>query len=334
MSALLDSVPEVALDYYVMVPYYYVMVPSCAPASRFESSGATVTAEDVRAFLRERPDAIGLAEVMDFLGVVAGNPGMLAKLSAALEAGRHLDGHAPRLSAPGLTGPPLDAYLATGIGGDHEGTHVGEALEKAIGMWIMVSEGSAAGQNLEALLPVVLEHGPRNTILCTDDREPDGLLRDGHVDEVVRKAIRLGGDPVDAIVMATINTARWQRAATSARPRLGTSRISSRCRMFGISARRWCGSGDDSWRATDRPSRSPRAAPRSGCGAACGSRFFLRRISALRSAGPCRRARMVERARHRRPRLRPGEGRRRTRGSRTGGYDTVRAGSAQVGENL
>ncbi|HEY5988643.1 MAG TPA: adenine deaminase, partial [Streptosporangiaceae bacterium] len=199
VRALLESAGDVPLD-------YYVMVPSCVPASSFESSGATVTAEDVGEFLREQPEAIGLAEVMDFPGVVAGDAGILAKLAATRAAGRHTDGHAPALS-----GHALNAYLATGIGSDHECTGAAEALEKRrLGMWIMIREGSAA-RNLEALLPVVLEHGPRNSMLCTDDREPDHLLHDGHMDSVVRKAISLGCPPADAIVMATLNTARWHR---------------------------------------------------------------------------------------------------------------------------
>jgi adenine deaminase len=199
VTALLDSAGDVPLD-------YYVMVPSCVPASRFESSGATVTAEDVDEFLRERADVIGLAEVMDFPGVIAGEQGVLAKLEATLRDGGHLDGH-----APGVSGRALSAYLSTGIGSDHECTDAAEALEKRrLGMWIMIRENRGA-RNLEALIPMVLEHGPSNTMLCTDDREPDELLSDGHVDDAVRKAIRLGCDPADAIVMATINTARWHR---------------------------------------------------------------------------------------------------------------------------
>jgi adenine deaminase len=199
VAALLDSAGQVPLD-------YYVMVPSCVPASRFESSGATVTADDIRGFVAERADVIGLAEVMDFPAVVAGDPDMLAKLSAVLEAGGHLDGH-----APGLSGQALNAYLAAGIGSDHECTTAAEALEKRrLGMWIMIREGAAA-RNLAALLPIVAEYGPRNTMLCTDDREPDQLVRDGHIDDVIRRAIDLGCDPVDAIVMATLHTARWHR---------------------------------------------------------------------------------------------------------------------------
>ena len=199
VSALLESAGAVPLD-------YYVMVPSCVPASPFESSGATVTAEDVDEFLRDRSDVIGLAEVMDFPGVVRGDPGVLAKLRATLDGGGHLDGH-----APGLAGHSLSAYLSTGIGSDHECTDAAEALEKRrLGMWIMMRENASA-RNLEALLPMVLAHGPMNTMLCTDDREPDELVLDGHVDAVVRKAIALGCDPVDAVVMATINPARWHR---------------------------------------------------------------------------------------------------------------------------
>jgi adenine deaminase len=199
VSALLDSAGEVPLD-------YYVMAPSCVPASRFESSGATVTAEDVAGFLRERSDVIGLAEVMDFPGVISGEPGVLSKLETTLRNGGHLDGH-----APGVSGRALNAYLSTGIGSDHECTDAAEALEKRrLGMWIMIRENRGA-RNLETLIPIVIEHGPRNTMLCTDDREPDELLSDGHLDDAVRKAIRLGCDPVDAVVMTTINTARWHR---------------------------------------------------------------------------------------------------------------------------
>jgi adenine deaminase len=201
VRALLESARDVPLD-------YYVMVPSCVPASRFESSGATVTAEEIGEFLREQTEAIGLAEVMDFPGVVAGDPAVLARLDAARAAGGHIDGH-----APGLSGLALNAYLASGVGSDHECTDLAEALEKRrLGMWIMIREGSAA-RNLEALLPLVLEHGTLNTSLCTDDREPDLLLREGHIDDVVRKAIRLGCPPADAITMVTLNTARWHRRA-------------------------------------------------------------------------------------------------------------------------
>src|SRR5438046_2164646 len=121
-------------------------------------------------------------------------------------AGRPAAGH-----APGLTGRDLNAYLAAGVESDHECTTYEEALEKRRrGMWIMVREGSAA-RNLEALLPLVLEHGPENCLLCTDDREPDELLDDGHIDAVMRKAVALGSPPYDPGVMGALSAARYHR---------------------------------------------------------------------------------------------------------------------------
>jgi adenine deaminase len=198
VRAILAAAGAVPLD-------FSVMVSSCVPASPFESSGATVTAEDIARFLAEEPSALGVAEMMNFPDVVAGEEVALAKIDAARRAGgRHVDGH-----APGLTGRALNAYLAAGVGSDHECTTYEEALEKRrLGMWIMIREGSAA-RNLEALLPLVLEHGPGNCMLCTDDREPDQLLREGHVNDVIRRAVSLGCPPADAVVMGTLNAARY-----------------------------------------------------------------------------------------------------------------------------
>ncbi len=197
VRAILERASQVPLD-------FYVMVSSCVPASPFESSGATVTAEEIAAFLAEEPNAIGVAEMMDFPGVVAGNQDALAKVAAA--DGRQIDGH-----APGLSGRALNAYLAAGVRSDHECTTYEEALEKRrLGMWIMIREGSAA-RNLEALLPLVLKHGPANCLLCTDDREPDQLLEEGHINHVVRRAVELGCPPADAVVIGTLNAARYHR---------------------------------------------------------------------------------------------------------------------------
>lgn len=197
VRAILAGAGEVPLD-------FYVMVSSCVPASPFESSGATVTAEDIARFLAEEPNAIGVAEMMDVPGVVGGADDALAKVDAA--AGRQIDGH-----APGLSGRALNAYLAAGVGSDHECTTLEEAMEKRrLGMWIMIREGSAA-RNLEALLPMVLEHGPANCLLCTDDREPDHLLERGHINDVIRKAVALGCRPGDAVVMGSLNAARYHR---------------------------------------------------------------------------------------------------------------------------
>ena len=163
-------------------------------------------AEDIARFLAEEPMAIGVAEMMDFPGVVRGSAEILAKIEAARARESHLDGH-----APGLSGRELNAYLAAGIRSDHECTTYEEALEKRrLGMWIMIREGSAA-RNLEALLPLVLEHGPGNCLLCTDDREPDELLALGHINDVMRKAVALGCPPYHAIVMGTLFAARYHR---------------------------------------------------------------------------------------------------------------------------
>jgi adenine deaminase len=197
VRALLHDADEVPLD-------AYVMVSSCVPASPFESSGATLTPEDIAELLRTEPRAIGLAEMMDYPAVVAGDEDAVAKVAAAGE--RHIDGH-----APGLSGRALNAYLAAGVRSDHECTTYEEALEKRrLGMWIMIRQGSAA-RNLEALLPLVLEHGITNCLLCTDDREPHDLQEHGHINDVIREAVALGCPPADAIAMATLNAARYHR---------------------------------------------------------------------------------------------------------------------------
>ena len=199
VSALLASAGEMPLD-------YYVMTPSCVPASPFESSAYTVSADDIAGFLASEPRALGLAELMDFPGVVRADPAVLRKIEVTRAAGGHVDGHAPR-----LTGPALNAYLAAGVGSDHECTTLEEAREKLrLGMQIMIREGSAT-RDVEALIPLVIEHGPANCMLCTDDREPHHLLAAGHMNDVVRKAVALGCAPADAVIMATLHPARWHR---------------------------------------------------------------------------------------------------------------------------
>ena len=197
VRALLRDADEIPLD-------AYVMVSSCVPASPFESSGATLTPKDIAELLRTEPRAIGLAEMMDYRAVVAGDDDVVAKIAATGEL--HIDGH-----APGLSGRELNAYLAAGVRSDHECTTYEEALEKRrLGMWIMIRQGSAA-RNLEALLPLVLEHGITNCLLCTDDREPHDLQEHGHINDVVREAVALGCPPADAVAMATLNAARYHR---------------------------------------------------------------------------------------------------------------------------
>ncbi len=180
----------------------YAMASSCVPASSLETSGHILDHRDIAKLFEANPRIIGLAEMMNFPAVVAGDPEALAKIEAA--GTRHVDGH-----APGLSGAGLNAYLAAGVQSDHECTRLEEALEKRrLGMWIMIREGSAA-RNLEALLPLVLEHGPENCMLVTDDREPHDLLGDGHIDNALRKAVALGCPPEQAVVMATLHPARY-----------------------------------------------------------------------------------------------------------------------------
>jgi adenine deaminase len=178
-----------------------VCASSCVPASPFESSGAELTARDIRALMDEH-GAIGVAEVMNYPGVVAGDPEMLARIATA--GRRRVDGH-----APGLGGPQLDAYLAAGVESDHECTTFDEAEEKRRkGMWIFIRQGSAS-QNLDALIPTVLRHGTDHVALCTDDREPDTLLERGHVNDCLALAVAAGVSEIDALVMATANPAEY-----------------------------------------------------------------------------------------------------------------------------
>ena len=181
----------------------YVMAPSCVPATHMETAGAELTAADIEALWRyER--VIGLAEMMNFPGVLFRVPAVLEKIQAA--GRRPIDGH-----APGLSGLDLNAYAAAGVRSDHESTMLEEAREKLRrGMHVMIREGSTA-RNLRALLPVATAGKARYCHFCTDDRHPDTLLSEGHIDDVVRKAIAQGLDPVTAVQMATINTAEYFR---------------------------------------------------------------------------------------------------------------------------
>jgi adenine deaminase len=178
-----------------------VYASSCVPASRFESSGATLDADDLRRLI-EQHGARGVAEVMNFPGVIGGDPEMLARIRAA--GGRRVDGH-----SPGVAGRGLDAYLAAGVESDHESTALEEVVERRRkGMWVFMRQGSAS-QNLEALIPDVLEHGPDLAALCTDDREPDMLLRAGHINDCARLAVAAGVSEIDALMLACVNPARY-----------------------------------------------------------------------------------------------------------------------------
>jgi adenine deaminase len=179
----------------------YVMAPSCVPATHMETAGAELTATELEQLMAHER-VLGLAEMMNFPGVLFRVPAVLQKLEAA--AGRPIDGH-----APGLSGLDLNAYIAAGIRSDHECTELDEAREKLRrGMHIMIREGTTA-RNLHPLLPLVTPANVHLCHFCTDDRHPDTLLGEGHIDDVVRKAIAWGLDPVMAFQMATINTAEY-----------------------------------------------------------------------------------------------------------------------------
>jgi adenine deaminase len=177
----------------------WFMVPSCVPASPYESAGATIDVDGMEQLLRH-PRALGVGELMNFPAIIAAEPGELDKRRAI--GASHADGH-----APGVRGRQLDAYAAARISSDHESTTVAEALDKRRrGIWVLMRDASNA-HNLVDLIPLVLEHGPAFTALCTDDREPDHLLGEGHLDHLLRVCVAGGVDPVDALLLATLHPA-------------------------------------------------------------------------------------------------------------------------------
>jgi adenine deaminase len=191
---VLDSARRLPLD-------IFLMAPSCVPATHLETSGARLDFADIRRILRLK-QCIGLGEVMNFPGVLFSDENVLNKINAA--QGKIVDGH-----APSVTGKDLDAYIAAGIMSDHESVSLTEAKERlSKGMYVMIREGSSE-KNLEALLPIVTDKTYSRCLFVVDDRSCYDLLNDGDIDAVVRKAIRLGLEPVRAIQMATINTARY-----------------------------------------------------------------------------------------------------------------------------
>ena len=193
---LIDSCAGLPLD-------VFVMASSSVPASKFESPHRPFNTGDIESLLR-RHRTIGVAEMMNFPGVIAGDPNEVAKLQTGLTD--HVDGH-----APGVRGRALNAYIAAGIRSDHEATTYEEALEKRrLGMWIMLREASIA-RNLRDLLPLVKRYGPARCMFCTDDREPSFIVEEGHINQMVRVAVEEGIAPEDALVMATIHPAIYHR---------------------------------------------------------------------------------------------------------------------------
>ncbi len=179
----------------------FVMLPSCVPATPFESCAARLTAEDLEPFY-SHPRVLGLAEVMDYGALAGAEPGMVEKLASAHTHGKRIDGH-----AAGIAADQLDVYAAAGIRTDHECINAEEAKQRlALGMYVMIREGTAT-RDLEAILPAVNPHNARRCVFVTDDKLTDDLLDEGSVDHNVRLAIRHGLPLVTAIQMATLNTA-------------------------------------------------------------------------------------------------------------------------------
>jgi adenine deaminase len=180
-----------------------VMASSCVPATDMATAGAALHAEDLRQ-LRSHPRVLGLAEVMNFPGVIHGDPEVAAKLDAFRD--RPIDGH-----APGVSGKPLNAYAAAGPSTDHECTSAQEALEKLRrGLFVLFRDATNA-RNLGDLLPILTPITSRRIALCTDDRQPPDLLDQGGIDSMVRAVIQAGVDPVEAIRLATLNPAEHFR---------------------------------------------------------------------------------------------------------------------------
>ena len=181
----------------------YYTLSSCVPSSPLEETGMVMEAEDLKPYYR-REKTVGLAEVMNAPGLIAGDEGLIAKICDAEEAGKVVDGH-----APDLTGKALNAYVTAGVQSDHECTNFNEAVEKMrLGQWIMIREGTAA-KNLEPLIGLCEPPYHTRAMFVTDDRHSEDLIEEGHIDNAVRKAVRLGADPIRAIRMATFNTAQY-----------------------------------------------------------------------------------------------------------------------------
>ena len=179
----------------------YMMLPSCVPATPFETSGFDLNSYDL-SLLIDKPWVLGIAEMMNFPGVLNHDKNVMAKLKLAMSKDKRIDGHAPCLSDKDLC-----AYIASGVTSDHECTTPDEAIEKLRkGMYLMIREGSAA-KDLKPLLPVLLEKNTRKCIFVTDDRHPEDLPE--HINSMVRTAVEAGVPPIKAIQMASLNTAEY-----------------------------------------------------------------------------------------------------------------------------
>lgn len=193
---VLESTKKLPVD-------FFVMLPSCVPATPLETAGARITADDLKLMIGDDRVA-GVAELMNFPGVFLGMKSELAKIEAG--KGKCIDGH-----APGLRGKYLNAYALAGVRSDHESVEVEEAREKLrLGMHILLREGSTE-RNLKHLLPLLNGHNTQNCSFATDDKLAGDLVSEGHIDHAVRVAIKGGVPPIAALQIATINTARHYR---------------------------------------------------------------------------------------------------------------------------
>jgi adenine deaminase len=193
---LLDACADLPLD-------FYFMASSCVPASPFESPHRPLGPGDLESLLRRRR-VLGLAEMMNFPGVVHADPAELEKIALASES--QIDGH-----APGLGGKELNAYVTSGIRSDHEALTLEEGRERLrLGMWLLIREASMA-RNLAALIPLAREYGTSRIAFCTDDRDPEDVAENGHINEMVRAAVAAGVAPEVALVLASYNPAQWHR---------------------------------------------------------------------------------------------------------------------------
>ena len=179
------------------------MLPSCVPATPLDESGANLDYRAIDSFY-DHPRVQGLAEMMNFVGIIAGDDQPVEKIVAAQAHHKKIDGH-----APDLQGNDLNAYIAAGVYSDHECHDVKDAIAKLErGQFIMIREGTAA-RNLEALMPLLTGQYADRCMFCTDDKHPNDLLEKGHIDYIVKKAISLGADPITAVKVACHNAARY-----------------------------------------------------------------------------------------------------------------------------
>lgn len=179
----------------------YMMLPSCVPATPFESAGAVLEAKELAKII-DKEGILGMGEMMDYVGVINGDEKVLEKIELAKEKGKIIDGHGPM-----ITGRELNAYVAAGIRTEHECSTVKEMVERLrLGMYIHIREGSAA-RNLKELIKAVNKDNLSRVMFCTDDKEPSDLLENGSIDNNIRLAIEAGIDPIDCIKIASLNPA-------------------------------------------------------------------------------------------------------------------------------